>query len=96
MDIRHEDHCSSWYSSKCDCQESRPPHAHRSINTDFLHDADWLELESSHPAAATFLRGRNNSRELQYMETVGKASGLNPDYVAHRIAELRTLGVGLP
>ena len=63
------------------------------IPVNFLHDDDWREFDRRHAAAASFLRSRNLRRELQYMKTVGKASGLNPNYVAQRIAEMRALGI---
>ena len=91
--ISHDDDCSLFYSERCNCTASEPPFAFASIPTDFLHDDDWREFDQLHAAAASFLRNRNLRRELQYMETTGKASGLNPNYVTQRIAELRALGV---
>ena len=92
-EIRHEDHCSSWYSNSCNCAESKPPYAHQSIQTDFLHNEDWAELDRKFPDAVAFLRQQNLIRELQYMEGTGTASGLNAEYVKQRIVELRALGV---
>ena len=91
--VRHDDGCASWYSDICNCTASEPPHARQSIPIDFLHNEDWAKFGLEWPRAAAFLRARNLSRELQYMETTGKASGLNASYVAHRIAELRGLGI---
>jgi hypothetical protein len=92
-EICHDDNCSNWYSNTCNCTASQPPYARQAIQTDFLYNEDWAELEQCFPTTVAFLRGRNLVRELQYMEGTGTASGLNADYVKRRITELRALGV---